>query len=158
MKNKTEYYFLGITAVTVALLLYKKKDAIGKKVDEIEFFTLRNGVKVLAKTTKKYGLQPIQYANNTQATQKVLVLLALGYNAFVWSSPGNDRVKYIRIDETAGISGLHFFNGKEYRLRKNTEGATKKQLEELARYGKEKGHITSYRIVKEDGRHKLYIY
>lgn len=51
-----------------------------------------------------------------------------------------------------------FFNGKEYRLRKNTDGATKKQLEKLAKYGKEKGHITSYRIVKEDGVYKLYIH
>ena len=49
------------------------------------------------------------------------------------------------------------FNGKEYRLRNNTNGSTKKQLEKLAKYGKEKGIITSYRIVKEDGAYKLYI-
>lgn len=48
-------------------------------------------------------------------------------------------------------------DGKEYRLRQNTEGSTKKELEKLAKYGKEKKIISSYRIIKENGKLKLYV-
>lgn len=49
------------------------------------------------------------------------------------------------------------FNGKKYKLRQNTEKATKKELKQLGEYGKSKNLISSYRIVKENGVYRLYI-
>jgi hypothetical protein len=49
-------------------------------------------------------------------------------------------------------------DGKVFRLRPNTDGSTRAELVKLAKYGIQKGHIKNYRIIKEDGRLRLYIH
>lgn len=62
---------------------------------EILTTTLRNGRKVLAKNTE-FGIHPIRYANNKQASNKVDELNAFGIKA--WYS-GFGHVKYVYINE-----------------------------------------------------------
>lgn len=60
----------------------------------IETTTLRNGMKVLAKIDKKFGLCAMTFVNNRQAETKNILLIAQGYDSYVYQ-PSLGVVRYI---------------------------------------------------------------